>query len=277
MRHACINLVVLFICGCVSNAERIDDQARAAGLSRHVLAGEGFRHLVYSRDMAQSTVQSAPDRVVIFIDGDGRPWSADGQQPAADPTTRNPVALELLTKTPVSAAYVSRPCYQDIVDALCSPAVWTSARYSDAVVRSMAAAIRHIRQQASAAEIVLIGYSGGGVLAVLVAERLENVAAVITIAANLDTEAWTQHHGYLPLADSLNPARSEHDHRWREIHLQGLVDAVVPPATTDAYFERYPTARRERFAEYDHVCCWARQWPSLFEQISGAVGTDHGE
>ena len=48
-------------------------------------------------------------------------------------------------------------------------------------------------------EVTFVGYSGGGVLAVLIAERLDNVAGVITVGANLDTDAWTEHHGYLPL------------------------------------------------------------------------------
>ena len=41
----------------------------------------------------------------------------------------------------------------------------------------------------------------------LIAERLENVTAVVTIAANLDTDAWTEHHKYLPMSQSLKDKR----------------------------------------------------------------------
>jgi hypothetical protein len=102
---------------------------------------------------------------------------------------------------------------------------------------------------------------------VLAAERLDGVDAVITIAANLDTDAWTTHHRYLPLSGSLNPARSAREHPWREIHLQGGNDKVAPPSTTDAYFERYPAAERRLIADHDHVCCWIDAWPSLLREI----------
>ena len=42
----------------------------------------------------------------------------------------------------------------------------------------------------------------------LLAERLEMTQAVVTIAANLDTDAWTELHGFSALEGSLNPAAS---------------------------------------------------------------------
>jgi pimeloyl-ACP methyl ester carboxylesterase len=118
-----------------------------------------------------------------------------------------------------------------------------------------------------ASQLVLIGYSGGGALAVLIAERLEDVTAVITLAANLDIEAWANHHHYLPLAQSLNPARSLRAHPWPEFHFSGLKDTVVPAATTDRYFQRYPAARRLAIEAADHVCCWEAQWPALLARV----------
>ena len=57
---------------------------------------------------------------------------------------------------------------------------------------------------------------------------------VITVGANLDTDAWTQHHGYLPLTGSLNPAASTAKHPWPEAHLYGGRDTIVPASTTFA-------------------------------------------
>ena len=141
------------------------------------------------------------------------------------------------------------------------------ARYSDEVVSSMTDAVRTAALQAKAPSVALVGYSGGGVLAVLIAERLDNVSAVITIGANLDTDAWTKHHGYLPLTGSLNPASSTAQHRWPEIHLYGARDTTVPAATTEAYFKRYPGAQRQIVDANDHVCCWIEQWPQLWRQF----------
>ena len=116
---------------------------------------------------------------------------------------------------------------------------------------------------------MLVGYSGGGVLAVLIAERLDNVAAVITVGANLDTDAWTRHHGYLPLTGSLNPASSTAEHRWPETHLYGARDRSCRVSTTDAYFARFPHAQRKVMDDYDHVCCWVEQWPTAVGQKLG--------
>jgi pimeloyl-ACP methyl ester carboxylesterase len=145
------------------------------------------------------------------------------------------------------------------------------ARYSDEVVASMTEAVRTAALQAKARSLVLVGYSGGGVLAVLIAERLDNVAAVITVGANLDTDAWTRHHDYLPLSGSLNPAHSRAEHRWPETHLYGARDQTVPPATAQAYFERHPGAQRRIVDTNDHVCCWVEQWPQLWREITAVA------
>lgn len=268
MHHLLILIIALVAAGgCVSNGQRIDREAEAAHLSRAVVTGGAYRHVIYGKKSAAAD----PQRLIVFLDGDGRPWSADGQQPEDDPTTRNPVALKLLARTPATGIYVSRPCYQEIVDQKCSANTWTSARYSPEVVDSIAAAVRDAAQAANSREIVLVGYSGGGVLAVLVAERTEHVAAVVTIAANLDTDAWTRHHGYLPLTDSMNPAVSAREHPWPEIHLQGALDRSVPVDTTVEYFKRFPVAQQRRFDGYDHVCCWVDAWPTLFSELERDV------
>jgi hypothetical protein len=100
----------------------------------------------------------------------------------------------------------------------------------------------------------------------LIAERLDNVAAVVTVGADLDIDAWTQHHGYLPLTGSLNPASSTFAHPWPELHLYGALDTVVPLATTAAYFARFPHAQRRVMDGYDHVCCWVEHWPALWQK-----------
>jgi pimeloyl-ACP methyl ester carboxylesterase len=249
--------VLAYLASCASPATRIDARAESAGLSREVAQGTHFRHVVYTLGTATDSTWT------VYVEGDGLPW-VNGRTPAPDPTTRNAVALELMIGAGEPAMYVSRPCYQALADPACSWKLWTMARYAPAVIDSMASTIAARSRAAGAGRIRLVGYSGGGSLAVLIAERLEHVDEVITLAANLDTEAWTKHHGYLPLTDSLNPARADApSHQWREVHLQGAKDAVVPPATTHAYFERHPNARRITVPGYDHVCCWARDWHDL--------------
>lgn len=262
MRALVTSLLCVLLSSCASNAARIDALARSAELTRTTFDANGLRMLIYMRKGASS------DRLVVFLEGDGIPWQR-GIVPSEDPTTGHPLALQLAMQTPGAIAYVSRPCYQRVLSERCTPALWTSARYSEDVVTAMAQAVLHAQRQSNARALVLVGYSGGGTLAVLIAERLPEVAAVITIGANLDLEAWADHHRYLPLEDSLDPASSEREHPWRELHLLGGNDTVVPSTTTDRYFARYPQAERWMLAEHGHVCCWLREWPELWRRIEG--------
>ncbi len=261
MHRTALLLLALFLAGCTSNATRIEELAAALGMTRSVVAAGGFRSPIFMRGAPGP--QDAT--LAIFIEGDGVPWEG-GRQPSLDPATKDPIALELLAQTPLPAAYVARPCYHDMTGGRCTPERWTMERYSDEIVSSMTEVVRTTALQAKARSVVLVGYSGGGVLAVLIAERLDNVSAVITVGANLDTDAWTRHHDYLPLSGSLNPASSTAEHRWPETHLYGARDKTVPPATAEAYFKRYPGAQRRIVDANDHVCCWVEQWPQLWKK-----------
>jgi len=250
------------LAGCASNGARIDKLAQAAGLQKRIVAGATYTHVVYEKRSP-----SRPGRLFVFLEGDGSPWGSSGMQPAADPTTRNPLALRLMVETDAASIYVARPCYQDQVAADCAADRWTAGRYADDIVASMAGTVLSESTRLNAKELVIVGYSGGGALAVLIAERMQNVAAVVTIGANLDVAAWAKHHRYLPLTQSLNPARSERAHPWREFHFIGAKDAIVPAVTADLYFERYPQAQRLTIPGYDHICCWESDWPALLARL----------
>jgi len=255
---------LLLLAGCASNSSRIDHLARSAGLQKQVVQGTLHSHVVYEKG---GVAGAYPGRLFVFLEGDGSPWGSSGMRPSADPTTSNPLALRLMLATPAASIYVARPCYQGRVDAQCSAERWTGGRYSEAVVASMVAAIRSESAKYSESELVIVGYSGGGALAVLIAERLGNVAAVITVGANLDIAAWAGEHHYLPLMQSLNPAQSDRKHPWAEFHFNGAKDVVVPAATADAYFQRYPQAQRFVVENTDHVCCWESDWPALLARL----------
>lgn len=251
--------------GCSTNAQRIDKLAASAGLQSRLVAGDPHTLVVYEK-----TSTNPASRLYVYLEGDGSPWGSTGMQTAEDPTARNPLALRLMMQLPGPAIYVARPCYQ-LRDAACSIDDWTSGRYSGQIVASMTSAIAHETATLNATDVVMVGYSGGGPLAVLIAERLPRVAAVITIGANLDIAAWAQHHHYLPLVHSLNPALSELAHAWPEVHISGGMDTVVPVTTSQAYFKRFPAAHQMTIAEADHACCWETQWPALLEQALKAL------
>ncbi len=210
----------------------------------------------------------------VFIDGDGSPWSRDGQEPASDPTPHTPLALELAAGTPASVLYVGRPCYFSVrSDAGCKPSVWTAERYSAGVVASLAAVVNGFVADHGIGRIVLIGYSGGGALAVLMAPHIPSTRAVVTIAADLDIDAWSAWHGYLPLDGSLNPAlQAPLDPAIRQWHLVGGLDLNVPERVSRRYLDTVNPAHIWRFPSFDHGCCWVGQWPTLFARLETELG-----
>ena len=203
----------------------------------------------------------------IYLEGDGQPWQ-HRIVIMPDPTPRNPLMLRLMRNDPEPSAYVGRPCYYGhSQDPGCTFPLWTSARFSETVVASMAEVIRVLQGRYRARELWLIGHSGGGALAMLLAERLPAVSRVVTLGANLDTDAWTRHHRYSPLRESFNPAqRPALRQGVRQWHLLGTADRVVPPALVTRFIRRQPAAVGIELAGFTHSCCWSSLWPELARQ-----------
>lgn len=230
-----------------------------AMLPTSFVEGVGYQHRVD----VQGAVDGAP-LVHVYLEGDGRPF-ATRHLPAGDPTPRRRLARELMALDPAPSIYLARPCYEGLADAPgCGPALWTDARYGEAVVASLAAALERLRGARRIGHYTLIGYSGGGVLAMLVAERVAMVERVVTVAANLDLAAWTAAHGYSPLVSSLDPARRPSlPPHIAQLHYAGGRDRNVPPAQIGSALARQPAARLVVVDEAAHARGWTRVWPLL--------------
>jgi pimeloyl-ACP methyl ester carboxylesterase len=252
------------IVGCSFSADRIAQRAR---FDKSIISGEAYRHLRYSR-----LSDDDGSHLHVYIEGDGTPWIL-GAEPSPDPTPSNPLALRLMARDPSDVIYLGRPCYFGLrSDAGCNPEAWTSARYSSAVVRSMADAIRRTMSETAHSETILIGYSGGGSIARLVAALVPGVTGVLTVNANLDVDAWTDQHDYLPLHLSLNPATST-PLPSSILHVQAIGDGdtVVDPQITESYRKHGQPVVVWHYAEFDHVCCWLEAWPEILARFESAL------
>lgn len=227
--------------------------------------GSEFHHLVIER-----AGKTSGNTLHLYIEGDGVPWS--GNLPSADPTPYDTLTLRLASGDASDFAYIGRPCYFRIeADRdVCYPRYWTSHRYGEEVLRSMAGVIRNIRQPRHT-EIVLIGHSGGGVLAALLEGRVDGVVGVITIGANLDIDKWAQHHDYDPLTGSLNPAAQTRDPVIPHLQLTGKIDETVPTFTSENYARNQPNVELRIFDDFDHVCCWEESWPEILSEFSASL------
>lgn len=231
----------------------------------------------------------AAGQVHVYIEGDGAPYRRR-HEVAADPTPRRALAFELFRDDAQPALYLGRPChYTRGADGGCLPAVWTTGRYSEDVVSSLHAAL--LATGIGDRPSVLIGYSGGGVLAELLARRLLattssgrtdrpltlRLAGLVTVAANLDVAAWVRHHDYEPLTGSLDPALLPPlPPSLFVLHVVGAQDTNVPPRLNAGYFARAPTARVWTFAT-DHACCWRHLWPQVLAVVSAPASWHPGD
>ena len=124
--------------------------------------------------------------LTVYIEGDGLAWNAFGTAPSPDPTPRDPVALRLMAVDPApNRLYLARPCQYLNTTALsrCSYLYWTSHRFAEEVVAAFAGVVDAQRRAVGASRVRLVGYSGGGALAALVAPRLSGAVELVTIAA----------------------------------------------------------------------------------------------
>lgn len=260
--------MTLLLAACASPAARFDEEAAARGFLRQVVRGTEFAHVVYYKPGRAA----ARGPLHVYLGGDGSPW-IEGRWIAADPTPRNPLTLRLMALDPAPSVYLGRPCYQGLAQTPpCTSEEWTVGRYSSRVVASMLRALRAVMAARGFDGVVLIGYSGGGTLAMLLAARLADVRAVLTVAANLDPEAWAAYHGYAPLSESLNPAQAPPlPSGIVQMHLVGGRDQNVPAALLRSALARQPHARLLRFPGFDHVCCWEREWPSILDALAARL------
>lgn len=209
----------------------------------------------------------------VYIEGDGLAW-LDRHTVSRDPTPRTPLALELAALDPAPLIlYLARPCQYVVGEQRrnCFPQVWTSARFSEPVVRDLNAVLDEVKARTGAERLELVGYSGGGGLAVLLAARRRDVAGILTLAGNLDHRAWTSLQGISPLVDSLNPA----DEAIRiaqipQLHVAGGEDTVIPPAIARGFVAREPsdTARCLVMPGVGHVSGWSGEFPKLLDLFS---------
>jgi predicted alpha/beta hydrolase family esterase len=256
-------LFIMQLSGCASPSQRIYTRAAELGYRRVVVRGEGFEHVAYI-NAGQATDTST---LHVYLEGDGTPW-VHKRVASADPTPHTPLMLELMALDPAPSVYLGRPCYHGLNKTkACTSDLWTDKRYSEAVVASMSSALNRLSTDYSA--LVLLGHSGGGAIAMLLAERLPKTEVVITIAANLDTARWAALHKQQPLSGSLNPAtRPPLPPRIRQMHFAGSEDDNVPPTLVREAITRQHGAEFKIFPEEDHACCWRKVWPEILGKLA---------
>ncbi len=163
----------------------------------------------------------------VYIEGDGFAW-VDRYTLSANPTPVNPVALKFsINDKSQNVAYVARPCQYN-TSKNCSDKYWADKRFAKEVVESINQAISILKRQSKSKEIELIGFSGGGAIAVLVASKRDDIKKITTIAGNLNHKLLHRHHNIPPMIGSLDPIEIAHKiSHIPQVHYVGKDDKVV--------------------------------------------------
>ncbi|OOW07176.1 alpha/beta hydrolase [Pseudomonas sp. MF6394] len=170
----------------------------------------------------------------VYIEGDGHAW-ATSSQPSTDPTPHSSLMLQFAAEDLTSAAYLARPC-QFVRSSACTLDVWTGSRFGKPAIDSMDSALTALKRRFNVEAFELVGHSGGGEVALVLAGMRDDVDQVQTIAGNVDPVFWTKLHKLSPLKAPITPLA--YKARLAQIpqrHIVGSNDPVVPPSVAQAY------------------------------------------
>lgn len=258
-----INLSFLFA-GCVSVSPRneADNVAQRAGLISENIPTTAMIIATWSR------ITPPVKSLHVYIEGDGFAWKSR-TQPSDNPTPRNPIGLALAASDiHENVLYLARPC-QFVGPPLpenCSVNLWTNDRFSPAVIDAMNEAISQFVKRYPGVKLDLVGYSGGGNIAVLLAARRADVRSVRTVAGNLDVAYVNALHHVSVMPDAVSAIDNAPALRaLPQIHFSGDVDKTVPSVVARRFQQAVGgnCTRVDVVIGMAHGSDWAAIWPQL--------------
>lgn len=270
-----IHLSFLFS-GCVSTGGEGSENKIAAdsGLIRDNLQTELFTVASWSR------ITPPVNSLRVYIEGDGFAWKSR-TQPSNNPTPHNPVALKLAASDKnTNVLYLARPC-QYLPSPLPSPCQvnwWTNDRFAPAVIDAMNDALDRVVQRYPGVKLDLVGYSGGGNIAALLAERRSDVRTLRTVAGNLDVAFVNSQHKVSVMPNALSAIdRASTLRLLPQTHFSGDEDKTVPPAVAARFQQAVggSCVRVEPVAGMAHGSDWAAAWPRLLAMGVPDCGVNH--
>jgi len=261
-----INLSLL-LAGCISVDPYISAQkiASDSGLTSEKFDTELFPVVTWHR------ITPPVHSLRVYIEGDGFAWKSR-TTPSNNPTPRNPTGLKLAAADKqANVFYLARPC-QFIGPPLpdnCRVNIWTQDRFSPVVIDAMSEALNQIVLRYPGVQLDLVGYSGGGNIAALLAERRSDVRSLRTVAGNLDVAYVNAIHHVTPMPTAENAIdRAPALRALPQIHYSGGADTTVPPAVARRFQQAVggKCVQTEVVSGMEHGSDWEAVWPELLAQ-----------
>lgn len=267
-------IAAFFICTILAACSRIPSSHERNELAETLATKKQWRSVTIPTtdfDLRAFVPEELTNRqqLTVYIEGDGFAWKTANQL-SDDPTPLDPIGLKLALRHPHNdGVYLARPCqYAPPPSRGCKPSDWSNERYSEKVIDAADTALNQLKRRFQSKSLTLVGYSGGGTVAALLAARRDDVDHLITVAANLDHDEWTTLHNLTPLDNSLNPADfvAELTH-LRQSHFVGARDKVIPVTLVTSFARRFESSTRPNvhvIPGFGHRCCWEKNWPRLW-------------
>jgi len=165
--------------------------------------------------------------------------------------------------------YIARPCQYVSFDKNpdCKYPYWTNKRFAPEVIDSVSAVIDLGKKKAKARDLEMIGFSGGGAVAILVSAQRRDVAGIRTVAGNLDHKVWTTFHNLTPLKGSLNAVDVANKvSAIPQIHYVGDLDRNIGLRLAGSFKARSGQAACLQIRQVpgaSHGKGWAKLWTKL--------------
>lgn len=261
-----INLSLL-LAGCISADPRTSAQniANEGGLISEEFDTDPLPIMTWHR------ITPPVHSLRVYIEGDGFAWK-NRTTPSDNPTPRNPTGLALAAADKdENVFYLARPC-QFIGPPLpvnCRVTLWTQDRFSPAVIDAMNETLSRMVQRYPGVKLDLVGYSGGGNIAALLAERRSDARSLRTVAGNLDVAYVNALHHVTPMPRAKSAIdRAPALRALPQIHYSGEADTTVPPAVARRFQQAVGgrCVQTEVVSGMGHGSDWAVIWPRLLAQ-----------
>ncbi len=264
--HCILNVIIaiILLTSCSATNSNNDSPAfnKMKGFDKILVQGEDFWITTYQK----ITDNTKP--YIFYIEGDGRPFIGK-RRISSNPTPTSKMFRNLVEiDARPNVIYVARPCQYTSVDMnpKCRDfSYWTNKRMSEDSVIAINEVINKINPKGKFFSI--IGYSGGGAIAVLIAARNPNTKNIITIAGNLDHKAFTKYHGVINMDESLNPIDYAHIVRnIPQLHLSGGKDKKVPSFIAERYIKTANSncVHHKIFPTFTHYDGWTNIWKEIY-------------
>lgn len=205
----------------------------------------------------------------VYIEGDGLAWLSRTII-SKNPTPLDSTIIKLIFEDNSECkVYLARPC-QYIDSNICNNSFWTNKRFSDEVIKSFDESLNILKTKYKNKNFTLIGHSGGGAVATILASKRKDVDLLITIAGNLDIEKWTTMHKISKLEGSLNPADfSKNLENVKQYHLIGTKDKIIPKDIFLSYYSKFSKKDNIKYKYFnaEHNCCWEDPYKKILEEL----------